>query len=185
MKTITRNQLTALSLTIAVAITAAPALAGSCQSSSQAKASEAHATHAVATTDVPAIYDLAGEAGFTTLVAAIDAAGLAATLNGEGPYTVFAPTNAAFAKLPEGTLTMLLNDKEALTRVLLYHVTAGAVYAEDVVDLRAAKTLNGQKVKIDASEGVMINDATVVQADVRAQNGVIHVIDTVLIPENL
>ncbi len=180
MKASTKNILTALTLTLSVSLAATPALAGSCNSSSDAKA-----THAMATEATPGIYDLAGEAGFTTLTAAIDAAGLSEVLNTEGPFTVFAPTDEAFSNLPAGTLESLLADKEALTRVLLYHVTAGEVMAAEVVDLRAATTLNGEKVKIGVENGVTINDATVVKTDVRAQNGVIHVIDTVLIPANL
>jgi uncharacterized surface protein with fasciclin (FAS1) repeats len=177
MKTSTKTILTALTLTLSATLTAMPAVAGGCGS--------AKATHAMATEAAPGIYDVAGAAGFTTLTAAIDAAGLSETLNGEGPFTVFAPTDEAFAKLPAGTLESLLADKDALTRVLLYHVASGEVCAEDVADLRAARTLNGEKVAIDVGEGVMINDANVVQADVRAGNGVIHVIDTVLIPSNL
>ena len=172
---------TALSLALAVGLTA-PASAGGC-GSNNAKAASAAANDEVMNT--PAIFDLAGEAGFTTLSAAIEAAGLAGTLNGEGPFTVFAPTDEAFAKLPAGALEALLSDKDALSRVLLYHVTAGSVYAEDVVDLRAAKTLNGEKVAIGIDGGVTVNEANVIETDVEARNGVIHVIDTVLIPANL
>ena len=174
MKTNAKHIVTALALTLGFAIAAGPAVAGGCGGAKTASA---------ATT--PAIYDLAGDAGFSTLTAAIDAAGLAETLNGTGPFTVFAPTDEAFAKLPDGTLEALLADKDALTRVLLYHVAEGSAYAEDVVDLRAAQTLNGQKIRINADEGVMINDAMVVKADVKASNGVVHVIDTVLIPDNI
>ena len=180
MKTNTKSTLTALAVLATLTLTSSAAIAGSCGSATEAKA-----THASTTAATPAIYDLAGEAGFTTLVAAIDAAGLKDTLNNDGPFTVFAPTDEAFAKLPKGTLESLLADKEALTKVLLYHVTSGEVMAADVVDLRAAKTLNGEKIKIDVEKGVMINNANVVKTDVRAQNGVIHVIDTVLIPSNL
>ena len=179
MKTSIKTTVTALTLTLGFVLAAGPAIAGGCGSST------AKATHATATVEAPTIYDLAGEAGFSTLTAAIDAAGLGATLNGDGPFTVFAPTDEAFAKLPEGTLETLLADKDLLASVLLYHVTAGSVYAEDVVDLRAARTLNGEKVAINVDEGVTINDATVVKTDIQARNGVIHVIDTVLIPNNI
>jgi len=162
-----------------LALAAAPATAGGCGSG------KATAQPATASEPMPGIYDLAGEAGFTTLTAAIQAAGLQDTLNQDGPFTVFAPTDEAFAKLPAGTLEALLADKEKLTRVLLYHVTNGEVFAADVVDLRRAKTLNGEKVAIEVASGVQINDANVVKTDVKAQNGVIHVIDTVLIPSNL
>lgn len=120
---------------------------------------------------------------FETLVAAVTAAGLAETLSGEGPFTVFAPTDDAFAKLPEGTVEALLNDIPALTDILLYHVVDGKVLAEDVVALREAQTLSGKYVDIRVEEGmVYLNDAQVVITDIMADNGVIHVIDTVLLP---
>ncbi len=130
------------------------------------------------------IVDVAEKAGsFKTLLAAVQAAGLEDTLRGEGPFTVFAPTDAAFAKLPDGTVEALLNDLPRLRSILTYHVVAGDVRAADVVKLDAAATVQGGKVDIDASNGVKINDAKVIKADVEAANGVIHVIDTVLIPE--
>ncbi|MEH2022555.1 fasciclin domain-containing protein [Nostoc sp.] len=119
---------------------------------------------------------------FTTLVAAIQAAGLVDTLKGPGPFTVFAPTDEAFKKLPAGTVDALLKDPAKLKKILTYHVVSGKVLAADVVKLKTAKTVEGSDVKIDASNGVKINDATVATADVAADNGVIHVIDTVLIP---
>ena len=101
------------------------------------------------------------------------------------PFTVFAPTDEAFAKLPKGTLESLLKDKEALKKILLYHVVSGKVMASDVVKLKSAKTLEGEDVKIKINDGnVMINNSKVTTADVEASNGVIHVIDTVLIPDN-
>ena len=131
-----------------------------------------------------AIYPTAKSAGFETLTAAIEAAGLAEVLTDGGPYTVFAPTDEAFAKLPEGTVEALLKDKEALKKVLLYHVVSGEVMAKDVVKLEKAEMLNGQTVKIDTKDGVKVNDAKVVKTDIKAENGVIHVIDTVLIPSS-
>ncbi|BBD62955.1 beta-Ig-H3/fasciclin (plasmid) [Nostoc sp. HK-01] len=129
------------------------------------------------------IVDTAVSAGsFNTLVAAVEAAGLVDTLKGEGPFTVFAPTDEAFAKLPEGTVESLLNDIPKLKKILTYHVVSGKVLAADVVKLKSATTVEGSDVKIDASNGVKINDATVATPDVAADNGVIHVIDTVLIP---
>jgi uncharacterized surface protein with fasciclin (FAS1) repeats len=129
------------------------------------------------------IVDTAVEAGsFKTLATALEAAGLIEALKGEGPFTVFAPTDDAFAKLPEGTVESLLKDKDALTAVLTYHVVPGKVKAKKVVKLDSAKTLQGQSVHIDATDGVKINGARVIQADVSASNGVIHVIDTVLLP---
>lgn len=119
---------------------------------------------------------------FTTLVAAVQAAGLVDTLNGDGPFTVFAPDDAAFAKLPEGTVESLLNDIPHLTKILTYHVVPGAVHAADVAGLSSAKTVEGSELTFDTSDGVKVNGATVVQADINASNGVIHVIDTVLIP---
>ena len=164
----------------ALTTVAGTALAGNCGSKSSTK----HASYSKHE-DGEAIFPLAREAGFTTLTAAIEAAGLDEVLTQDGPFTVFAPTDEAFAKLPDGTVEALLEDKEALTKVLLYHVTNGTVTASDVVDLRAARTLNGEKIQIDLDDGVMINDANVVKTDVMASNGVIHVIDTVLIPDNL
>ena len=129
------------------------------------------------------IVDTAVAAEFKTLVEAVKAAGLVETLKGKGPYTVFAPTDKAFAAVPKEKLDALLKDKQALTAVLTYHVVPGKVTAADVVKLNEAKTVQGQKVKIDASNGkVKINNATVLTADVAASNGVIHVIDTVLLP---
>ncbi|MBW4674838.1 MAG: fasciclin domain-containing protein [Desmonostoc geniculatum HA4340-LM1] len=119
---------------------------------------------------------------FKTLVAAIEAAGLIDTLKGDGPFTVFAPTDAAFNKLPAGTVDALLKDIPKLKKILTYHVVSGKVLAADVAKLKTAKTVEGSDVKIDASNGVKINDAKVATADVAADNGVIHVIDTVLIP---
>ncbi|WP_293351190.1 MULTISPECIES: fasciclin domain-containing protein [unclassified Microcoleus] len=129
------------------------------------------------------IVDTAVSAGsFTTLVAAVKAAGLVDTLKGTGPFTVFAPTDEAFAKLPAGTVDALLKDIPKLKKILTYHVVAGKVMAADVVKLKSAKTVEGSEVKIDASNGVKINDSTVTTADVAADNGVIHIIDTVLLP---
>ena len=132
------------------------------------------------------IVDTAVAAGqFKTLAAALTAAGLVDTLKGPGPYTVFAPTDAAFAKLPAGTLDTLLKpeSKENLAAILTYHVVAGKVMAADVVKLNEAKTVNGAIVGVKVDGGnVMINNAQVTTADIEASNGVIHVIDTVLLP---
>jgi uncharacterized surface protein with fasciclin (FAS1) repeats len=130
------------------------------------------------------IVDTAVKAGsFNTLVAAIKAANLVDTLKGAGPFTVFAPTDEAFAKLPEGTVDSLLKDIPKLKQILTYHVVSGKVMAADVVKLKSAKTVEGSDVKIDASNGsVKVNDSTVSTADVATDNGVIHIIDTVLIP---
>ncbi len=123
-----------------------------------------------------------GAGSFETLVAAIKAAGLVETLKGAGPFTVFAPTDEAFAKLPAGTVDSLLKDIPKLKQILTYHVVSGKVMAADVVKLKSATTVEGSDVKIDASNGVKVNDSTVVTPDVAADNGVIHVIDTVLLP---
>ncbi len=121
---------------------------------------------------------------FNTLAAALQAAGLVDVLKGAGPFTVFAPTDAAFAKLPAGTVEALLKDKAKLTAILTYHVVAGNVKAADVVKLSSAKTVQGQDVTIAVRAGkVMINNATVTQADIAARNGTIHVIDTVILPK--
>ena len=129
------------------------------------------------------IVDTAVSAGsFNTLVSAVQAAGLVETLKGDGPFTVFAPTDEAFAKIPAETLDALLADKEALTKVLTHHVVAGKVMAADVVKLKSAESLSGQSLAIDASDGVTVAGAKVVTADVETSNGVIHVIDTVMLP---
>jgi uncharacterized surface protein with fasciclin (FAS1) repeats len=121
---------------------------------------------------------------FTTLAAALEAADLVDFLKGDGPYTVFAPTDAAFAKLPAGTVEALLADKEALTAILTYHVVDGRVPASAVVNLTTAPTLNGQSVSVAVNGStVTINNATVERTDIQASNGIIHVIDTVLLPE--
>lgn len=129
------------------------------------------------------IVEVATAAGsFKTLLTAVEAAGLTATLAGPGPFTVFAPTDEAFAKVPAKDLEALLADKAALTSVLTYHVVSGAVMAKDVTGLTSAKSLQGAELPIDTSNGVKIGGATVVKADIAASNGVIHVIDTVLMP---
>jgi uncharacterized surface protein with fasciclin (FAS1) repeats len=132
------------------------------------------------------IVDTAVAAGsFQTLVAAVQAADLVGTLKGDGPFTVFAPTDAAFAALPEGTVENLLKpeNREQLVAVLTYHVVPGKVTAADVIKLSEATTVNGASVSIVTSEGaVKIDGATVVKADVMASNGVIHVIDQVILP---
>ena len=134
---------------------------------------------------MPDIVDTAVAAGsFSTLVKAVQAAGLVETLKGAGPFTVFAPTDEAFATLPAGTLDAVLKDKAKLTSILTYHVVAGKVMAKDVVGLngKTAKTVQGGDLKIDTTSGVKIGGATVIKADVETSNGVIHVIDKVLLP---
>ncbi|TSA86121.1 fasciclin domain-containing protein [Deinococcus detaillensis] len=122
---------------------------------------------------------------FSTLLAAVKAAGLVDTLNGYGPFTVFAPTNAAFAKVPADQLKALLNDPAKLKAVLLYHLVSGRVMAADVVTMTSAKSLQGSPLNIMVNGStVMVNDATVTATDISATNGVIHVIDTVLLPPN-
>ena len=132
------------------------------------------------------IVDTAVGAGkFKTLAAALQAAGLAETLANDGPFTVFAPTDEAFAKLPSGTVENLLKpeNREQLVAILTYHVVSGRVPAEQVVSLSGAATLNGQRVEIAADKGVMVDKANVVQTDIECSNGIIHVIDSVLLPE--
>jgi len=133
------------------------------------------------------IVEVATENGnFTTLVAALKAGGLVETLKGEGPFTVFAPTDEAFAKLPEGTVEMLLKpeNKDKLVSVLTYHVVAGKVTSTDVAKMDSGTTIQGEKVMVKAEDGkVMINDAQVIMADVEASNGLIHAVDKVLMPK--
>ena len=132
------------------------------------------------------IVDTAAAAGsFKTLVAAVKAAGLVETLTGAGPFTVFAPTDEAFAKLPAGTVEGLLKpeNKEKLVAILTYHVVGAKAMAKDVAGMTSAKTVNGKELKLKVEGGkVMVNDATVTTADIQTSNGVIHVIDTVLMP---
>ena len=155
-----------LALTAALAFASAPVLAGG------------HSKDIVDTA--------VGAGSFTTLVAAVEAAGLVDTLKGEGPFTVFAPTDEAFAALPEGTVEMLLlpENKDKLVAILTYHVVPGKVMSTDLTDDMMAATVEGQDVKIDLDNGVMVNDATVISADVETSNGVIHVIDKVIMPKS-
>jgi uncharacterized surface protein with fasciclin (FAS1) repeats len=131
------------------------------------------------------IVDVAVGAGsFETLVTAVKAAGLVDTLKGEGPFTVFAPSDEAFAKIPKEQLAALLADKDALIAVLTYHVVPGKVMAADVVGLDRATSVQGSSITIDTSEGVKVDGANVVMTDIEASNGVIHVIDTVIMPKS-
>ncbi len=158
-----RNRILALLAVTALAL--APAAAGT------------HATKDVVDTAVAA-------GDFTTLAKALQTAGLVETLKGAGPFTVFAPTDDAFAKLPAGALDALLKDKAKLTAVLTYHVVPGKVMAADVVKLDSANTVNGKSVKIKVAGGtVMVDGAKVIKTDIKCSNGVIHVIDSVILPE--
>jgi uncharacterized surface protein with fasciclin (FAS1) repeats len=152
-------------------VVAAPA------ASAQDHAGANHATKNIVETAVAA-------GSFKTLVAAVQAAGLVETLSGKGPFTVFAPTDEAFAKLPAGTVEALLKDKAKLAAILTYHVVSGDVRAAQAMKLSTAKTVNGQSLGIAVKDGsVMINNAKVVKADIVTTNGVIHVIDTVVLPK--
>lgn len=154
-----------------VFVVAAPA------ASAQDHAGANHATKNIVETAVAA-------GSFKTLVAAVQAAGLVETLSGKGPFTVFAPTDEAFAKLPAGTVEALLKDKAKLASILTYHVVSGDVRAAQAMKLSTAKTVNGQSLGIAVKDGsVMINNAKVVKADIVTTNGVIHVIDTVVLPK--
>ncbi len=149
-------------------------------------ATQATAGHHAKEANSKDIVETAVAAGeFNTLAAALEAAGLVDTLKGDGPFTVFAPTDAAFAKLPEGTVESLLKpeNRDQLIAILTYHVVPGKVKAADVIELSEATTVNGQDVAITvADNGVQIDNANVIKTDIGASNGVIHVIDTVIIP---
>jgi uncharacterized surface protein with fasciclin (FAS1) repeats len=136
----------------------------------------------------PDIVEIAASAGsFNTLVAAVKAAGLVETLQGEGPFTVFAPTDEAFAKLPEGTVEELLKpqNKEKLQAILTYHVVPGRVMAKDVVGISSAETVQGQSLNVSVENGTpMVDNAKIIQTDITASNGVIHVIDSVIMPSS-
>jgi len=141
-------------------------------------------TKAMEKTDGTIVDIAVANGNFKTLVAAVQAAGLVDTLSGPGPFTVFAPTDEAFAKLPAGTVDALLKDKEKLASILTYHVVSGKVMAADVVKLTSAATVNGQMVTIKVDgETVMVDNANVVTTDIEASNGVIHVIDSVILPQ--
>ena len=130
------------------------------------------------------IVETATAAGsFKTLLKAVQAAGLVDTLSKGGPFTVFAPSDEAFAKLPAGTLDGLLKDKKKLTAVLTYHVVPGKIMAKDVMKLKKAKTVQGQEITIDTKAGVKVDNAKVVKTDIEATNGVIHIIDAVILPK--
>jgi uncharacterized surface protein with fasciclin (FAS1) repeats len=133
---------------------------------------------------MPTIVDIAVQAGsFNTLVQAVQAAGLVETLSGEGPFTVFAPTDEAFAQIPQDTLQAVLADKEKLTAILTYHVVPGKLMAADVVRSTQLQTVQGQSITVSTEGGVRVDDANVVQTDIEADNGVIHVIDQVIMPK--
>lgn len=139
------------------------------------------------TCDKTVVENAVNNENFSTLVAAVKAAGLAETLSGSGPFTVFAPTNAAFEKLPAGTVEKLLKpeNKGQLVKVLTYHVVPGKVMAKDVVKLNKATTVEGSDVAIAVSGGtVTVDNAEVIKTDINSSNGVIHVIDTVILPKN-
>lgn len=159
-----------LALTIVLTLAAVPAIAGSCGDHAK------QASNNIVETAVSA-------GSFNTLVAAVQAANLADTLAGDGPYTVFAPTDEAFAKLPEGTVEKLLASPDQLREILLYHVVPGKVTASQVVNLSSATTAQGSDIDIKVADGsVMIDNATVTATDIETSNGIIHVIDTVILP---
>lgn len=161
-----------LVLGIILALGSVPAIAGDCGSPAKA----VKASNNIVETAV-------GAGSFTTLVAAVKAADLAGTLSSDGPFTVFAPNDDAFAKLPEGTVENLLANPDKLREILLYHVVPGAVTAAQVVGLDSATTAQGSDVTIKVVDGtVMINNATVLATDIKTSNGIIHVIDTVILP---
>ena len=165
---------------ITAAVTLSPSVfAGDCQKNTTTTAS-------TCSKDKDLVAVASGADNFKTLVAAIKAAGLVETLQGTGPFTVFAPTDAAFAKLPAGTVEGLLKpeNKEKLVAILKYHVVPGKVLAADVKTMEA-KTAQGQTVKLKVSDaGVMVDNANVIKTDLLADNGVIHVIDTVILPQS-
>ena len=186
-----RSVLTGMMAVLFACVTVAGVRADECPIAKQQRmAREAAAGHVQTVAYNAAAKDIVdtaiGAGDFTTLVAAVQAAGLVETLKGEGPFTVFAPTDAAFAKLPEGTVADLLKpeNKEKLVAILTYHVVPGKVMAADVVKLSGAKTVQGNEVKIKVVDGsVMVDGAKVVNTDIPCSNGVIHVIDAVILPE--
>ena len=185
MKRFKRTGISLIAAAFVIIASTAYAHCGACGSDNHAtKTSSTAAAKDEAVMAKKNIVETAIAAGdFKTLVAAVEAAGLAETLSGDGPFTVFAPTDAAFAKLPEGTIEALLKDKDKLSSILTYHVVPSQVTAAEVVKLTSAETVNGQTVSISANdEGVAIDGAKVVMTDIHCSNGVIHVIDEVLLP---
>lgn len=175
---------TTLAAVVAVTALTLAACGGSSDETAAETAETTSEEMAVEETGAGTVVDVASSTeGFSTLVAAVGAADLVDTLNSEGPFTVFAPTDDAFAALPPGVLDALLlpENKDTLTEILTYHVVPGAVMAADVTDGDVA-TVEGQTVTLSTADGVTINGATVIQADVVADNGVIHVIDAVILP---
>lgn len=171
MKSLTRS----MTLTAILALAVTPAFAGNCGVSAATTASN---------TSGDIVETAIGAGSFTTLVAAVKAAGLVETLQSDGPFTVFAPTDAAFAKLPAGTVEGLLADPDQLRQILLYHVVAGKVMAADVINLENATSVEGSPITITVGEGsVMVDNANVISTDIETRNGVIHVIDTVILPK--
>ncbi len=140
------------------------------------------ATSAFAQEEQPILETAAAAGNFTTLAAAVEAAGLTETLSGEGPFTVFAPTDEAFAALPEGTLDELLANPEQLASILTYHVVEGEVTSDQLTEGQEVTTVNGAPATITLEGGLMINEAMITQPDIQASNGVIHVIDAVILP---
>ena len=171
-----------LAAVVVMAATIGSATAGECPLAAKKRVKAS----AVKLAEKKDIVDTAvGAEAFSTLVAAVKAAGLVDTLKSDGPFTVFAPTNGAFAKLPEGTVETLLKpeNKDKLVAVLTYHVVPGKVMAADVVKLKSAKTVQGGEVEISVSDaGVKVDNANVVKTDIECANGVIHVIDAVILP---
>ncbi len=170
------------SLSLAVSVISAPNVIAGMNNYSHQQAAEESST--VTSENQPTIVEIASSAGsFNTLTTALKAADLVTTLEGEGPFTVFAPTDEAFANLPEGTLDELLKpeNKDQLVKILTYHVVAGAILSTDL-ESGKVRTVEGSKVKIKLGEEVKVNEAQVVKADIKASNGVIHVIDQVIIP---
>lgn len=179
MKKVT-STLTTFFFALALILVANPGLMADCGASHSKTASTAK----MASTKMDIVETAVSAENFSTLVTAVKAAGLVEALKGEGPFTVFAPTDEAFAKLPEGAIEALLNDKEKLAAVLTYHVVPGKVMASDVVKVDKAQTLNGQDVKVKVDKNmVMVDNANVVATDILCSNGVIHVIDEVILPE--
>ena len=183
MKKFTKNLSTIAAALLLVVAFGATSHAGSCGGSAQSHADKATQASAKAAAKMDIVETAVSAGNFTTLVAAVKAAGLADVLKGDGPFTVFAPTDEAFAKLPEGTVEELLKDTDALASILTYHVVSAEVLAADVVKLDKAKTVNGEYAMISVGEdGVKIDNANVVKTDIMCSNGVIHVIDAVILP---
>lgn len=182
MKTKLKIATAPILLTCSVLLMAGPVTAGSYSTAGTASTVGSHSTMEESHSKSDIVGVAIGAGNFNTLIAAIDAAGLTDTLKGDGPFTVFAPSDEAFAKIPQDKLDALLQDKQMLTQILTYHVVPGRVMSEEVVTSKSLTSVEGRDISVNADGGVKVDDANVIMTDIVASNGIIHVIDSVILP---